>query len=100
MKATAVNAKLDLLESISAQLQAPRSKVPRRTPHPSSDPKPTGDLSRTDRTNHPEPMPVPSSESAAPIGGRMEILMYSALMIATVVSLGWMAYLTLSFALP
>lgn len=100
MKTTAVNAKLDLLEGISAQLQAPLTKAPRRaTPSP-SDLKFPGDTLRKGRTTHPKPMPSSSNGIGAPTGGRMEFLLCAALMVATVGSLGWMAYATLRFALP
>jgi hypothetical protein len=100
MKATAVNAKLDLLAGISAQLQAPRTKVPGRTTHSSSDTKPPGDPLRAGRTTHPKPMPVSYGRIEARTGGRMEIVLCAVLVGATVSSLGGMAYATLKFALP
>ena len=100
MKTTAVNAKLDLLAGISAQLQAPRTKVPGRTTHSSSDAKLPRDPLCADRTTHPNPMPIPCGRIEPRTGERMEILLGAVLFGATVSSLGWMAYATLKFALP
>ena len=40
-------------------------------------------------------MLIPSSRIGARAGGRMEILLCAALMVATLGSLGWVAYATL-----
>jgi len=100
MKTTAVNAKLDLLTGISAQLQAPRTKVPGRTTHSSSDTKRPGDPMRAGRTTHPDPLPLPRGRIEPRTGERLEIMLCAVLVGATVSSLGWMAYATLKFTLP